>query len=60
MAKDTLYRNKNSQQLLKAIDYSFDCMNYYFHMLTQSEDAVERYGATELDDDVIKEYLNQR
>jgi hypothetical protein len=62
MAKDTLYRNQTSQQLLKSIDNTFDFMNYYFHLLTQQttggDDSVETYGVKELNEDVIKRVLS--
>jgi len=62
MSTDTLYRNQASQQLLKSIDNTFDFMNYYFHLVTQQttggDDAVEKYGVKELNEDVIKTILS--
>ena len=60
MAVDTLYRNKNSQELLQSIDKAFDMTSYYFHLLTAGLDhaALESYGHNELNEDIFKRIVN--
>tara|TARA_B100001094_G_scaffold136713_1_gene132376 strand:- start:7049 stop:10519 length:3471 start_codon:yes stop_codon:yes gene_type:complete len=62
MATDTLFRNRNSQQLLHALDLSYDLINYYFHVLTQGstggDEQLNQYGITELSEDIIRKIIN--
>ena len=73
MATDTLYRNKNSQQLLRSIDRAFDMTNFYFHLLTQvlggehigdgsagttGFEPLEFFGHDELNEDIFKRIIS--